>query len=320
MYSEALCTSGINGESCLIVGRKEVVDPREGKEIVALCPQWDEAWTTVTVLGSGAGVCRDGCSGKGWHSELWYWALGSLCRDLDQQQARVTVQTQHHIMVKRGGRDGPFRLQDISSSDEDVRINSPLSQAFGYFRDGDKRRILAFWWSGTAGSRQIYLGKTKDMLYLLYLKSVEQFDSVMWICFSVCLFFPFPIYFRLFFSFFLWSVFFSLFSIKKKGLTGLSGRQIRLGKEDMLLLSVIICLSPVLVMGYDLCFQLLLGNHPCRAHEQLCLAPFPHVSQGQHWEEILLFFIWKPCCIGDTLFSIKLQITPSYWAYLQSYH
>lgn len=38
--SEALCISGVNGESCLVLGRKEIVDPREGKERVALCAQW----------------------------------------------------------------------------------------------------------------------------------------------------------------------------------------------------------------------------------------------------------------------------------------
>lgn len=120
------------------------------------------------------------------------------------------------------------------------------------------------------------------MLYWLYLRSVEQFDSVMWICFSVCLFFPFAHIFQVVFLFFPLICVLFYFPLKK-GLTGLSGRQIRPGKQDMLLLSVIICLSPMLVMGYDLCFQLLLGNYPCRSHEQLCLATFPHVSQGQHF-------------------------------------
>lgn len=31
---------GLMGESCLLLGRKELVDPREGKETVAPCPQW----------------------------------------------------------------------------------------------------------------------------------------------------------------------------------------------------------------------------------------------------------------------------------------
>lgn len=50
----------------------------------------------------------------------------------------------------------------------------------------------------------------------------------------------------------------------------------------MLLLSVITRLSPILVMGYDLCSQLFLGNYPGRPHEQLCLDAFFYVFQGQH--------------------------------------
>lgn len=63
--SEALCISGINGESCLMLRRKEIVDPREEKETVALCPQWAVVSITVTVLKSGVGVYRDDCSLKG---------------------------------------------------------------------------------------------------------------------------------------------------------------------------------------------------------------------------------------------------------------
>ena len=142
---EALCVSEINGKCYLILVRREIVDPREGKETVALCPRWAVAWITVIRLEAGlvfAGMAthrkaytQSYNSGNRQHSGSkvllreqdhppWK-SQGGLCRDLDRRQVGVTMQTPHCAMVK----SRPFRLQGLFSfSDDDVRINSPLSQ------------------------------------------------------------------------------------------------------------------------------------------------------------------------------------------------
>lgn len=82
----------------------------------------------------------------------------------------------------------------------------------------------------------------------------------------------------LLFSF--WSVFILFCTQKNCGLACMADRS-RLGNRTCYY-CWLTCLSPVLVMGYDLCSQLLLGNYPCRPREQLCLAALPPVSQGQY--------------------------------------
>lgn len=58
---------------------------------------------------------------------------GDICRDLNQQQAGVMMQAQYQVMVKSRDSCGPTRLQELSSSDEDVSITLALSQAFCIF-------------------------------------------------------------------------------------------------------------------------------------------------------------------------------------------
>lgn len=75
--------------------------------------------------------------------------------------------------------------------------------------------------------------------------------------------------FRILLLFSFWSVFLLFCTQKNCGLACMADRS-RSGNRTCYY-CWLTCLSPVLVMGYDLCSQLLLGNYPCRPREQLCL-------------------------------------------------